>query len=389
MSAPLSSKDEAVKLFQAVFGCSPTHGGCAPGRVNLIGEHTDYNGGFVMPIALHLRTAVVGRVVPGGTGIRIVSTTGGDVEVPSLIRSDTQWANYVLGVLGVYSSNADPVQNISTDNRIELAVAGQVPLGSGLSSSAALEVATAMFVLSVTGCVPKDVGLLCQKAENDWAGVPCGLMDQFISYGGVQGRAMLLDCKSRETTYIPIDDPSVSILVVNSNVKHALCDGEYAKRRAHCEEAVKILGGGITLLREVEELSCLSPIRDVDNVCYRRAKHVVGENRRVVDFASALSSKNFDAAGKLMLESHRSLQHDYEVSCVELDFLVDSLIAMDGVYGARMTGGGFGGSVVSLVVTDKIPQVVKNISMMYSKQYNRECTCMVTSASSGAVKLSL
>jgi galactokinase len=260
-------------------------------------------------------------------------------------------------------------------------------LGGGLSSSAALEVCTATLLEAVTGkkLDPVEKALLCQKAEHEFAGVPCGIMDQFISVMGRENHLLLLDCRSRKPELVPMNDPSVALLIVNTNVKHELSGGEYAKRRAQCETAAKILG--VPSLRDADADALELVKGKMDEVVYRRARHVIGEIERTTHAAEGVRTSNWPTVGQLMYASHRSLRDDYEVSCNELDAVVEiaeSIGIKGGVYGCRMTGGGFGGCAVALVKAGAVEAISKKIAVDYKKKTGIEATIFGSRPAAGA-----
>lgn len=303
----------------------------APGRVNLIGDHTDYTGGFVLPVAVHLGTTV--DVTVGGSVVELSSATEvGQAVVPTDVADpaavEPAWARYVAGVVVEIAPTAGVVGSISTT----------LPIGAGLSSSAALEVAVAL-ALGFAGS-SLELALLCQRAEQRASGVPCGVMDQLASAAGVADHALLIDCTTNSVTPVPLPD-GVEIVAIHSGEERRLAGSAYAERRAACESAAAVVGP----LREAA-LSDLESIED--EVVRRRARHVVTENARVRHFADALADGDLRTAGEAMVESHVSLRNDFEVSTPALDALVERLNATRGVYGARLTGAGFGGCVVAL-----------------------------------------
>uniref|UniRef100_A0A3Q4BY37 Uncharacterized protein n=1 Tax=Mola mola TaxID=94237 RepID=A0A3Q4BY37_MOLML len=358
---------EARRTYGQVFGeeAPGMVAVCAPGRVNLIGEHTDYNKGFVLPMALPLVTVVVGSQT-SGQDVTVVTLTE-DADKPQKIHfslpSDgsplspglPSWANYVKGVIQHY--RAPPVPGFRA------VISSSVPLGGGLSSSASLEVALYTFLQQHK---PDDgdkvsKAVACQQAEHTHAGVPCGIMDQFVSVLGKEGHALLIDCRSLEATPVPLQDPSLVILITNSNVKHALNGSEYPMRRRQCEEAASILGKDS--LRDAT-MKDLEGVKDkLDDVTYRRARHVIEEIERTVRAAEALKRGSYKEFGKLMIESHNSLRDLYEVSCRELDELVAAAMEVDGVFGSRMTGGGFGGCTVTLLEAHAIDSTILHIQV--------------------------
>jgi galactokinase len=372
--------------FVARFGRPPRWLAAAPGRVNLIGEHTDYNDGFVLPMAIDRHVVVAAdRAEGGGRQARVFSATlgqwaGVSVEGP-LAPGPVAWANYVQGVIaGFLDVGLRP-------GPFDAVIHSDLPPGGGLSSSAALEVAVATLLEAMTGTEldPLAKALLCQKAEHDFAGVPCGIMDQCSSVMGRAGSLLLLDCRSRQVRPTPLADPDVVALIVNSNVKHALTDGGYAARRRQCEEAARILG--VPALRDVT-LEQLEQARSrLGELLYRRARHVVRENARTVEAAEAFARGDWETVGRLMVESHASLRDDYEVSCAELDLLVGLATSPGsggGVIGARMTGGGFGGCTVSLVRRGALGGVTRHVAEGYMRGTGREATLFVTRPAGGA-----
>lgn len=339
MSHPIATQ------FAAVFGKNPDVVAQAPGRVNLIGEHIDYSDGFVLPFAIKDRTTVAIAARTDST-IRIASLQKENeiVEVTSLDPlkdlGDGNWARYVLGV----------VWSLGVKSGLEILVDGAVPLGAGLSSSAALEcsVAVALNQLFELQKSLKELALATQRAENDYVGMPCGIMDQSVSLMAEEGSALLLDCRSLETRNIPFDiaPHGLELLIIDTQAHHALVDGGYAERRASCELAVQKLG--ITSLRDISIEEYMNRMGELDPKSFIRGLHAVTEMKRVLDAVSALEADDFNRVGELLNESHRSLRDDYMVSCPELDLAVDVSLAQ-GALGARMVGGGFGGSAIALI----------------------------------------
>ncbi|XP_054833385.1 galactokinase [Eublepharis macularius] len=375
--------ETAREVYKGAFrGVDPEIAVSAPGRVNLIGEHTDYNQGFVLPMALQMGTMMVGS--PRQDGIICIVTTAQEAEEPKRVQipvpveggalkpGEPRWANYVKGVIQHYRAGPLPGFNA--------VIASNVPLGGGLSSSASLEVATYTFLqqLCPDDGDPVAKALACQKAEHTFAMMPCGIMDQFISVMGKEGHALLIDCRSLETRLVPLTDPNVVVLITNSNVRHTLTGSEYPTRRRQCEEAAKILGKAS--LREANMSSLEASKALLSEEMYRRARHVIGEIERTTKAAEALQSRDYKRFGQLMVESHNSLRNDYEVSCEELDELVAAAVEVPGVYGSRMTGGGFGGCTVTLLESSAVEEVVRHIKEKYSKTATFYCT----KASSGA-----
>ncbi|MEO8130738.1 MAG: galactokinase [Bryobacteraceae bacterium] len=334
----------------------------APGRVNLIGEHTDYNLGFVLPMAIDL--ACLTAIAPAAHGMLRVHSENlhafheWPIETIPDARPAGDWGDYVLGVA------QQLVRSGFTINGSDLAIYSTVPVGAGLSSSASLEASTALALLRGQSISKKDLALLCQRAEREFVGVPCGIMDQYASVHGERGKALCIDCRSITHQSVELPD-GVEIIVVNSMVKHELGATAYRDRVRECAEAVKELR--VDSLRDARS-SELAPLTGIP---LKRARHVTTENERVEAFMIAAASGNLAAMGELFVASHRSLQHDYEVSCEELDFLVDTAISLNGVYGARMTGGGFGGCTVNLVSPGTVETFLSRISAAYEDSYGR------------------
>jgi galactokinase len=378
---------ETAQQFTKAYGRPPRWIVAAPGRVNVIGEHTDYNDGFVLPMAIeHYAVMAADRPVDGGNVIQIRDVSGTepvlvDLSIP-VAASLPKWGNYPRGVIAGFLERGVTLAGL------DVLLRSTVPLGGGLSSSAALEVATATLLETVTGKKFDSVekALLCQKAENDFAGVPCGIMDQFVSIMGRANHLLLLDCRSYKTELVPMSDPSVALLIVNTNVRHELTGGGYGQRRIQCETATKILG--VPALRDVTPEKLESARDKMDEVVFRRARHVVGEIERTVLAAEGVRASNWPTVGQLMYASHDSLRDDYEVSCKELDVVVE--IAGDigvkgGIYGCRMTGGGFGGCTVALVKTELVEAISQQIAADYKKRTKIEATIFVSRPAAGAM----
>jgi len=360
----------------------------APGRVNVIGEHTHYNDGFVLPMAID-RYTLIAAAPNGTTQITLRSSAGqgqARVDLTSPLQPGTKgdWANYPLGVIaGFLARGLRPPG-------FDALIHSTVPLGGGLSSSAALEVATATLLEVITGqkLDPVEKALLCQKAEHDYAGVPCGIMDQFISVMGKENHLLLLDCRSRRPELVPMSDSSVALLIVNTNVKHELTGGGYAQRRAQCEQAAQILG--VPSLRDATEDLLQAARSRMDDVVFRRARHVIGEIQRTVQAAAEVRASNWPVVGQLMYASHASLRDDYEVSCAELDVVVDigrAIGPAGGVMGCRMTGGGFGGCAVALVRADQMAAISQRLAAEYEQRTNIKPTLFVSRPAAGAMVL--
>jgi len=376
--------------FQKHYGRAPRWIVAAPGRVNVIGEHTDYNDGFVLPMAIE-RYAIMAADAPLPGSVTAQSqitvfdthfdeTATIDITAP-VTKGTPKWSNYIRGVLCGFQHRGVKIP------ALDIAFLSTVPLGGGLSSSAALEVCTATLIEAVTGKTidPVEKALLAQKAEHDFAGVPCGIMDQFISALGREGQLLLLDCRTRKTELVPMSDPSVALLVINTNVKHELSGGEYAERRAQCEEAARNLG--VKSLRDVTAEQLETNKGKLSEVVYRRARHVIGEIERTTHAAEGIRQSNWPTVGQLMFASHYALRDDYEVSCKELDDVVE--IAEDigykgGIYGCRMTGGGFGGCCVALVKADCVDAITKKIAADYKAKTGIDASIFASRPAAGA-----
>lgn len=345
------SASTAADLFRRTFGRDPDGVFSAPGRVNLIGEHTDYSGGLVLPFAIDARAQLAaGRA--DSSRVRVVSAQKPD-EVVSVAVDDiwpgspavTGWPGYLLGAFWSVRETGRPVEPV------DLVLDSQVPSGAGLSSSAAVECATVLAVSALSGYRPDPltVARLAQRAENDFVGVPCGPMDQTASAACTEGAVLLFDTRSGTVENIPFDPAAhgLAVLVVDTRVAHSLADGEYGKRRASCERAAHRLG--VPQLRDIAIGDLPAALdRLPDDELRRRVRHVVTENDRVAGTVELLRAGRAAGIGDLLTASHASLRDDYDVSCPELDLAVDAALAA-GALGARMTGGGFGGSVIALV----------------------------------------
>lgn len=373
---------EAIDRFKEEFGCDPDVKVFAPGRVNLIGEHTDYNGGFVLPFALPFKTVVVGSISDTRETKVVSCTMKSSVETFVVSRELTKgvpsWLNYVKGTIYQY------LCDIQLPVAYNICIASNVPLGSGLSSSASLEVAIATFLERAHGINTNGItkALRCQKAEHDFAGTPCGIMDQYISSMGKKGCLLLIDCRSNEHTVVPFGSGEIKrppvLLITNSNVKHSLSDSQYPIRVKQCREAVRALArrnAKIKSLRDASTQDVEAFRGDVSDVIYRRALHCVTEDIRTQTTANALKKGDFDKVGQQMTMSHASLAGNFEVSCAELDLLVELALEVPGVYGSRMTGGGFGGCTITLVDRDSVRTLEMHLRKQYFEKTGKKCLC--------------
>lgn len=376
--------DAVAAEFRRRFGREPHWLVAAPGRVNLIGEHTDYNGGFVLPMAIDRYVVMAGG--PGdGDRFRVYSLDfdeersfrAGDPEG----KKNGDWTNYLRGVV-----DGCRAAGLVTEP-LNIVFASAVPVGGGLSSSAAIEIATATLLESASGSSleGKQKALIAQRAEHEYAGVPCGIMDPFASALCREDHLMLLDCRSEEPRMVPFTGPDVAVLIVNSHVRHELTGGEYAERRQQCETAAALLG--VDALRDLTTERLESARGQLDELLYRRARHVVSENERTLAAAGAFGRGDWNEAGRLMVSSHASLRDDFEVSCPEIDLLVDLALGLGedgGVWGSRMTGGGFGGCTVSLVALDAVSSIAAAIRRDYVERTGIEPAFYLTRPSRGA-----
>ncbi|HUP04822.1 MAG TPA: galactokinase [Bryobacteraceae bacterium] len=377
-----------IEAFRRIYGSAKgVRVFRAPGRVNIIGEHTDYNLGFVLPMALDLATDVAIAPAPDAK-LRFYSESRGELrefDAAAIAEASPSryWTDYPLGVVRELARAGIPIAPAN------LLIRSTVPDGSGLSSSAALEVSCALALLGGRAFDPLDLARLCQRSEREFVGIPCGIMDQYISVFGREHAAVEIDCRSLGRRYVSLPE-STAIVAVNSMVKHELTGSAYRDRVAECAAAV---AGIRKLFPAVESLRDVSPEQfqqaesSLDPLVARRARHVVAEDARVNRFVEAGASGDLDGMGRLMVESHRSLQHDYEVSCEELDFLVDAALAIPGVLGARMTGGGFGGCTVSLMSREAVPAFREQIARAYHGRFGIQPRSYVCNPSAGAHEL--
>jgi galactokinase len=363
--------NEAVRIYRA------------PGRVNVIGEHTDYNEGFVLPVAIDLSCYAVAGYREGDEIEAFAFDLNEKACIPiSGLGSRTPtgtWMDYVTGVAQqLLLSGFGP-------RSARILLSSSIPAGAGLSSSAALEVVSALALASEPGPKPEEVARLCHDAETKFVGLPCGIMDQYVSVFGRAGHALLIDCRSRELRPVRLPE-DLTLVAVNSNVSHSLRETAYVARVQECRqavEAVQVLYPQVTSLRDVApEMLGL-----VEGDPRRRARHVISENRRVMEFVQAAESNDRQWMGQLMRESHESLRLDYQVSCPELDFLVDTALTLPGVFGARMTGGGFGGCTVNLLGPEAKEEFSARIQEAYFHRYGREAAVYVCQPSQGAERI--
>lgn len=380
---------QSKTIFQDRFGYEPEGCAYAPGRVNLIGEHVDYNDGFVLPFGIDRHMAIVcGRSESRTSLSPLLNAYSVQHDQMYTFYSPSDdapkkgtWQAYVYGVWSEFDRH-HPI-NIPVDAVIN----STVPIGAGLSSSAALEVGLAISFQALTDSTisKRDLALSCQKAEHQYAGVPCGIMDQFASALCDENHLLLIDCKSLESTLIPFDDPDAALLIIDTGVKHKLADDEYGKRREQCDTALRVLG--LTSWRDASHEGIRNTESELTEVLTARARHVVSEIERTERAVDAVRKNDWSTVGELMYASHDSLRDDFQVSCNELDQLVDIARSMGtdaGVYGSRMTGGGFGGCTVSLVKGDRASELGDSITAAYHDATGHAAKWFVTRPVSSA-----
>lgn len=385
--------EKLIKTFYETFG----EGGdvrtyFAPGRVNLIGEHTDYNGGHVFPCALTLGTYGIVRDREDRT-LRLYSMNMDSIGVVEVsldevvATKEASWTNYPKGVVWAFEK-----RGFKLSHGLDILIYGDIPNGSGLSSSASLEVLTGVILKDTFGFDVSmvDVALIGQDAENNFNGLSCGIMDQFASAMGKKDNAIFLDTNTLNYTYAPVKLPDAKIVITNSKVKHSLVNSAYNDRRNECETALKELQavvdiktlGDLTVEQFEEYKGAIK-----DDVRRKRAKHAVYENQRTINAVEALKVNDIEKFGKLMNDSHESLRYDYEVSCEEIDILADLAQAMPGVIGSRITGGGFGGCTVSIVKNETVDAFIEEIGKAYLEKVGHEAEFYVVDIGNGAGKL--
>ena len=387
-------KQKLLDKFAELFGNSEgAHFYFAPGRVNLIGEHTDYNGGHVFPCALTMGTYGVARKREDRTmhfysinldGIGVVEASLDDLTN----KKEYDWANYPLGVVWAFAEKGHKL-----DSGFDMVIWGDIPDGAGLSSSAALEVLTGVILKDLFGFTDltmTDLALFGQYSENNFNGCNCGIMDQFASANGKKDNAIFLDTNTLKFEYAPIKLDDAKIIITNSKVKHSLVDSAYNDRRQECTDAL----GALKTKLDISSLGDLTPEEFdankeliTDPVQFKRAKHAVYENQRTIDAVAALKDNDIARFGELMNQSHISLRDDYEVSCEEIDILVDMAWKIPGVIGSRITGGGFGGCTVSIVKNEAVDTFIESIGQAYKEKVGHEAEFYTVDIGAGASRL--
>jgi len=377
------SNARVSELFESYFGVAPIATVKAPGRVNLIGEHTDYNGGFVLPAAINYHTYIA-FAPRDDRKLRLVAynfddeSVEVDLDATQVHDTEASWSNYVRGVVQEMRKQGFTLAGG------DLYIAGDLHSGAGLSSSASLEMALirALTSLSSEQVEPTQAALMGQAAENNFVGCNCGIMDQLISARGQENAALLIDCQDLSTKAVPVP-ADWEILIVHSGVKRGLVDSEYNQRRQQCEQAAAYFGQ--TSLRTVELAQLLAAEGQLDELNFRRARHVLTENQRTLDAAKALSEGNIAGLIKVMAESHASMRDDFNITVPAIDALVKILaVAGEGKAGARMTGGGFGGCVVAVAPAEIIPQLAAAVEAQYLAKTGCVPTLIRAKASAGA-----
>jgi galactokinase len=384
MTEPTVVRGRVVAEFERRFRAAPEFVARAPGRVNLIGDHTDYNDGFVLPMAIDRAVWIALRTSSDGH-VRVESVDfdeRAEFDPETLPRrrdglNGQGWSEYIRGVAWALRGAGLPARGW------EGVVAGDVPLGAGLSSSAALELA-AMAAFAATGKLtwePATMARLAQRAENGWVGVNCGIMDQLISAAGQAGHALLIDCRSLETRAVPLPD-NIAVVVLDTATRRGLVDSAYNERRRQCEAAASFFG--VRVLRDVDEAEFAARAADLDDTTRRRARHVITENARTIAAADALATGDAARVGQLMNESHHSLRIDFEVSRPELDTVVELASRRPECFGARMTGAGFGGCAVALVARDSAAEFAEAVAQEYQRVVGLRAAVYVCTATRGA-----
>ena len=374
-----SPRERVLKVFEEEYGNAPEYLVQSPGRVNLIGEHTDYNDGYVLPLAIDRAVWIALSSIPEPE-IRLHSLDFDQgIRVPfdrALTRGEG-WPEYLKGLINIYKKS-----------KLELfgwkgVMAGNVPIGAGLSSSAALELALtrAFGAVGHWNWNPSQMASICQLAENEWVGMNCGIMDQMISVSGRAGHVLLLDCRSLKTIHVPLPE-TVRVVILDTDTRRGLVDSAYNERRSQCESVASYFG--VKALRDVSIEELEGSKAKLDPLEFRRARHVIRENGRVLDCTEALRLGNLDRVGELMIASHISLRDDFEVSSEALDLIAECARKAQGCYGARMTGAGFGGCAVALVNTKSIDAFVEQLLKDYVEASDRKAHLYVCSPSDGA-----
>lgn len=377
------NKKRLSNLHEQIFAKEPEVISSAPGRINILGEHVDYNHGFVLPAAINLRTFVSLSKRNDDT-IRLYSVLYKEkfeIDLEKLHPVEISWVNYILGV------GSEIKKRNSELSGFDLCVAGNIPSGSGLSSSAALTCSVAMglnelFDLNLS---KREIAHTARMAEHNYLGVFCGIMDQFASVFGKENHLMKLDCRDESFEYIPLNLPNQEFILLNTNVKHSLADSAYNERKMTCEKALKLLSrkyNNIHSFRDIQSLSQIESLKESSLI--PKAKYVFEEIQRTEEACTALKKGDLKRLGQLMYQTHKGLREEYEVSCDELDFLVDFTKQFSQIYGARMMGGGFGGCTLNLMEKDFVEEFIARIQPIYRKEFDKGLTVIRVKPSEGA-----
>lgn len=380
----MSRTSDLKQSFINIFGKDPIIVR-SPGRVNLIGEHTDYNDGLVLPAAIN-KNVCVAIAENDLNKIRLHALDLNDsfeTPIEAITKTEKLWPDYILGVVEQLQLN-----NYKIGRGFDLAFTGDIPQGAGLSSSAALECASAFALSTLYGLNLQklDIALLSQAAENQFVGVNCGLMDQFASVFGKEQHLIKLDCADYSYEYIPFNSTNLKILLIDTQVKHSLASSAYNERREECEEGIRLISNHhaiIKSLREATEEQLLAYVKPINEVVYNRCSYVVAEINRLILACEDLKRNDFESFGKRMFETHDGLQHLYEVSCPELDLLVDLARENPNILGARMMGGGFGGCTINLVNAEKAEEVATSLTNAYEEKTGNKIPYYIAEITAG------
>jgi galactokinase len=373
--------------FSNHFNYSPALVVKSPGRINLIGEHTDYNHGFVLPAAIDKYIEVaIGKRTDGA--IHMVALDLGEtiiLPIDNLTPHATQWVNYIIGVVDQAFNRMKATNETKLAAGFNICIQGNIPLGAGLSSSAALECAVlfALNELYNLSLSRMQMALMAQAAEHRFAGVKCGIMDMFASLHGQKNKAILLDCDSLAFTYYPIELKDYSIVLFDTEIKHALASSEYNNRRLECEQGLKVIQEKYAFVKTFRDISLEQVEECLVSKVYQRCKYVVEEIARVQLAVKDLAKGDMQAFGKKMFETHEGLSKLYEVSCPELDFLVEAVASNENVLGARMMGGGFGGCTINIIKKTAVEEITKALSAKYNQAMHKELSYYITSIEDG------
>jgi len=374
----MKTREKVIQSFQKEFGSDPTLLTHSPGRVNIIGEHTDYNDGFVLPMALNFSTWIALRP-RGDQRVLVRALDKGEVlefDLNDFEKGSGGWREYITGVAWALQDAGHTLKGW------EGVISGDVPIGAGLSSSAALELtlARAFALVSDLEWDPAQMSLICQKAENQWVGINSGVMDQMISASGEEGFALMIDCRNLNTKQVPLPK-NTQLVILDTATRRGLVDSAYNERRAQCEAVVCHFD--VKALRDINPEQLQEKAGILDLTLYRRAQHVISENQRVLEAVKALNLGDAAGLGSLMNQSHASMRDDFEISREEMDQMVTIAQSQPGCYGARMTGGGFGGCAVALVAEDKVERFQKTVSKQYREKTGLDPKVYISSAAGG------